>query len=470
MRQLILTIVTAIKTKVVSNSSLIAFRVLFGLLLFFSTLRFLLKGWVQDFYIEPHFHFSYQYFPFVKALNSTAMYCLFGLLLLFSIMITTGWFYRISTLCFFLIFTYIELIDKTFYLNHYYAVSIITFIMIFLPLSNNQAKLFNSLKTNQLTEKNQIDSLYIYILRLQVGLIYFFAGLAKINYDWLLNAQPMKIWLDARTNIPIIGNLLDQSLTAYFMSWTGMIYDLTIPFLLINKKTRKIAFISVVIFHLSTHFLFQIGIFPWLMIISATVFFEPDWLNKFIEDPSNSFKNLFRNINPFKSSVDQEDNLKTGQEVKYIYLTGNSKIKSVFLGIFFLTQIILPIRHYFYDGNFFWTEKGFRFAWHVMLMEKTGYIEFNIKDKDTNKSWLISPKEYLSPLQEKMMATQPDMILQFAHFLGDIYKNKGHKNIEIKVYSYVSLNGRPSRAYIYPDLNLLDYDENSDVNSFLIPF
>lgn len=306
--------------------------------------------------------------------------------------------------------------------------------MIFLPKTPDILVLFGK------KQFNNISLFYIYFLRLQVAIIYFFAGIAKINYDWLINAQPMKIWLDARSNLPFIGNILDQGIVAYIMSWTGMIYDLSIPFLLLNKKTRVFGFVSVIIFHLSTYFLFHIGVFPWLMIILATVFFDPDWLENILLKDKKHINNIPVHI---------------------------SKIFFYFSIIFLIIQIILPIRHYFYEGDYLWTEKGFRFAWHVMIIEKTGFIEFQIKDKNSNKKWLVSPKEYLTPLQEKMMSTQPDMILQFAHYLKTIYQAKGYYDLEIKADSYVSLNGHPSKIYINPDINLLEYNQNSDVTMIL---
>ena len=41
-------------------------------------------------------------------------------------------------------------------------------------------------------------------------MVYVFAGLAKLNADWLLDAQPLRIWLAARSDLPIVGPLLAQ--------------------------------------------------------------------------------------------------------------------------------------------------------------------------------------------------------------------------------------------------------------------
>lgn len=433
--------------KSVTNSSLIFFRVFFGLLLFFSTLRFILKGWIKDFYITPDFHFTYQYFEWVKPLDEPYMYLLFYLLLLLSLFITLGLFYRLSITFFFIIFTYIELIDKTYYLNHYYAISIFCFLMIFIPL-NKRFSIDTYIFKNLYSEHINIS--YLYILRLQVFIIYFFAGLAKVNYDWIILAQPLKTWLKAESHIPLIGNLLTQNITAYLMSYTGLIYDLFIGFFLLNKKTRKYAFISVVIFHVFTYLLFNIGVFPWAMILIVTVFFEPEWFDKYLKKLSNSNQSL----NTLYISDKKAFKLK-----KRIILSC--------ISIFFIIQIILPLRHYFYKGDFFLTEQGFRFSWHVMLIEKTAMIDFIVVDKDTDKKWVINPNTYLTPLQVKMMSTQIDMILQFTRYLEEIYKMKGFKNLEIYNESYVSINGKPSVKFIKPEINLLNVDLNSDYSVLL---
>ena len=119
----------------VSPASTAAFRILFGLLGVAAVVRFVANGWVSELYIEPTYHFSYYGFGWIKAWPGWGMYLHFALLGLASLCVALGYRYRLSIAAFFLLFTYIELIDQTTYLNHYYFVSLIIFIMIFLPLS-----------------------------------------------------------------------------------------------------------------------------------------------------------------------------------------------------------------------------------------------------------------------------------------------------------------------------------------------
>ena len=131
--------------------------------------------------------------------------------------------------------------------------------------------------------------------------------------------------------------------------------------------------------------------------------------------------------------------------------------------LFISIQLLLPIRHFLYNGNLFWNEQGFRFSWRVMLIEKVGYAQFYIHDPKGRRK-LINNKKFLTGQQEKMMTTQPDMILQFAHHLRDTYSDTNivEKNGEIirldspKVTAevYVSLFNRGSRLFIDSSVNL----------------
>ena len=229
------------------------FRIVFGLLMTFSTIRYISNGWINKFFVQPQYYFKYPYFHWVQNPGEIGIYFLFGTLLLSSILITIGYKYRFASIAFLLSFLYIELIDITYYLNHYYFVSLIAFIMVFLP-----AERCFSLDASRYGETKTIPNWTILIIKFQVAIVYIFAGLAKLNYDWLIDAMPLSIWLPANSHIPIVGGLLKLKFTAYLFSWFGAIYDLFIVLFLIYPKTRKVAYFFVIVFHLSTSVLFNI--------------------------------------------------------------------------------------------------------------------------------------------------------------------------------------------------------------------
>lgn len=424
-------VIKKIKSYLFKSTSILPlaiFRMAFGFLMCFSMLRFLFKGWIEDCYIKPSFHFTYQFFDWIRPFDLKTMYAIVIVSAISALCIGLGFLYRMATIIFFFTFTYLELIEKSWYLNHYYFVSLVAFLLILVPANKNyviDSKLFN--------KTNMVPNWTIAIFKLQLAIVYFFGGIAKIKPDWLFNAQPLKIWLKARTDIPLIGWVFEYDITSFIFSWSGMLYDLLIPFLLWTKKTHPVAYFFVVLFHVLTHILFNIGMFPWMMIFGSLIFItHKEW--KYLL----SFFNI---------------KLLTGITNKS-YKTNN--IVLPILIIFFGFQMLFPLRHHFLTDNVLWTENGFRFSWNVMLIEKNGYAEFTIIDKDSNKKWKEYPSNRLSIVQEKQMSFQPDMIWQYANYLKAIYQQKGYKNIEIYVNSKVSLNGRLSQTFINPNKNLLE--------------
>ena len=423
------------------------YRIGFGVLVMITILRFWYNGWIDSLYIDPDFHFSYYGFSWVKPLGIYT-YLIFYICFFSALFVMLGYKYKYAIVTLFLSFTYIELMDKTTYLNHYYLVSSISFLMIFLPC--------NSYFSIDSKSKNKIPKWTIDSIKLLIVLVYLYAGLAKINSDWLINAQPLKIWLKTKYSIPLIGeSLLQKEFSYYLFSWGGMLYDISIPFLLLFKRTRVFAFIMVIIFHILTRVLFPpIGMFPYIMIFSCIIFFDSSFHKKIIEF--------------FKSFSKEKNNIL--EDYKSIKGLNKNKISLFFISGFFIFQILVPLRSAFYTGELFWNEQGYRFSWRVMLIEKTGYTTFKIVDKSNGKFIKVNNRDYLTMFQEKQMSFQPDMILEYAHYLGDIYKNKGFKDVSVYAESYVTLNGRPSQQFVDPKIDLYKQKRSFKHIKWIIPF
>ena len=428
------------------------FRLAFGFMMLFSLIRFASYNWIEKFYIEPQFHFTYYGFSWVKSLGSFT-YLLFVIAGFSALLVAIGYKYRIAIITLFLSFTYIELIDKTTYLNHYYFISVISFVMIFLPA--NASFSLDTLKNPKISFQ-KTPSWTIDILKLLLGIVYFYAGLAKLNSDWLLDAMPLKIWLPNNSNLPIIGSLLNENWVHYAFSWTGMVYDLSIVFLLLYKRTRIFAFILVVIFHVLTRILFPIGVFPYIMIISTLIFFDADFHKKCLD--------YFTKLFSIDGNYFENGKVKT-QDFNKIY-----KVKLTFISLFITFQLLFPFRYFLYKDELFWTEEGFRFSWRVMIMEKAGYTQFIIKDSITKKEIRVNNSHFLTTFQEKQMSFQPDFILEYAHYLCQYYKKQGMNNPEVYVESYVALNGRLSQKYINPKINLANQYESFQPKTWILPF
>lgn len=443
------TISTYLNTKT-NAAPLAVFRIGFGLMMLFSIIRFWSYGWIEKLYINPKFYFSYYGLEWINPFGNYT-YIIFVICGLSALCISLGLKYRIAIITFFLSFTYIELMDKTTYLNHYYFISILSFLMCFLP-ADAYYSLDNLIKKKQYKQipKWSIDS-----IKLLLGIVYVYAGLAKINSDWLIRAMPLKIWLPSKYDLPFIGeNLMQQHWFHVAMSWSGMLYDLCIPFLLLYRKTRWFAFALVVFFHVFTRVLFPIGMFPYIMIVSALIFFDANLHERII----NMFRALLKNVKASKTKL---------KSLTYHYK--NQNLIGTILVVFFTIQLLLPFRYVLYPGELFWREEGYRFSWRVMLIEKTGYAEFKVVNGKTGKSFLVNNSDFLTPLQEKEMSTQPDFILEYAHYLGQHFESQGHENSEIYVDSYVALNGRRSQRFIDPDVDLLKQKESFKPKNWILP-
>lgn len=432
-------ILSAIKkiepNKQVAITPLVTFRIIFGILMFGSVVRFWWNGWIESLYVLPEFHFQYSGFEWVHAFNLEGMYLLYLCIGASALMIALGLFYRLATIVFFLCFTYVELIDVATYLNHYYFISLVAFLLIWLPAHKDfslDVRIWPSIR------RSTTPAWTIGILRFQMAVVYVFAGIAKLNYDWLIEALPMRIWLPAKSHLPLIGDLMYQEWVAYLFSWFGAIYDLFIAFFLLNKKTRPIAYCFVLLFHSATALFFPaIGMFPYVMMSISLIFFSAEAHEKILS-LLPVYKNRLKGKHIAQKAVTYPK--------AHIWIT--------MLVVYVLIQLALPFRYLLYPGSLFWHEEGYRFSWRVMLMEKSGNSFFTVSDKKNQQKIEVNNAAFLTPLQEKMMSTQPDLILKYAHHLAKVYQSRGIDSPQVKAEIYVALNGQRSRLFIDSSVNL----------------
>jgi hypothetical protein len=246
--------------------------------------------------------------------------------------------------------------------------------------------------------------------------------------------MPLKIWLNANSGLPVIGEFLGMPVTAYIFSYGGLLFDLLVPFMLWSKKWKWLAYILVIIFHVFTHLFFYIGMFPIFMMVFTLVFLNT------------------RTHEAIMGKISRQGSISTFKKFRLPRLT-------YILGLFFTIQIFIPFRYLLYPGNNLWHEQAYRWSWNIMLVEKNGDAEFTVFDKNSTRTWLVKKRDYLTIQQDRMMNTQPDMILQFAHHLQKVYSEKYQTKVGVRVQAYVALNGRPSQLLIDPLVDLTEYSE-----------
>jgi len=425
----------------VDGAWLAAFRVLFGLAMCVSMLRFIAYGWIDEFFLKPAFHFKYWGFAWVEPLPAPELHALFWVLAALALAIALGLCFRACAAAFAIGFAYLQLIDVATYLNHYYLANLLAVLLALSPahrLASLDALLRPRLRTRT------IAAGWLLIFRFQIGVVYTFAGLAKANGDWLIHAQPLRIWLGSRTGMPLLGPLFGLEWTALVMSWAGFLFDTGIVWLLLWRRTRPFAFALVVAFHALTGALFPIGMFPVIMVLGALVFFAPSW-------PRTLLALAFK-LGGSRSTTEAallgpaREAAPPARRVHRLILT----IAMAYCAL----HVTLPLRHLAYGGSVLWHEQGMRWSWRVMVREKNGSITYVVRDKRSGKHWHVSPRRYLTRLQEREMSGQPDLILQLAQHIRTEFEQRARGPVEVRVDAFVSLNGRRMRRLIDPDVDL----------------
>ncbi|HKR65193.1 MAG TPA: HTTM domain-containing protein [Thermoanaerobaculia bacterium] len=372
---------------------LVFFRVAFGAAMLVEVCRYFAHGWIARDFIEPRFFFTYYGFDWVRPWAGRGMYAHFALLGLFAFCILIGFRYRLAVALFFLGFTYVFLLDATRYLNHFYLIALLSFLMIFVPA---EGKYSVDALIDPSVRADAAPAWTLWLLRAQIAIPYFYGGLAKLSGDWL-RGEPMRMWLG-----------LTNEWLVYAFVIGGILVDLLIVPALLWRKTRVFALIVAAVFHLANARLFHIGIFPWLM-LAATLLFLPA-----------------RVMGPPAEAAGATQWL---------------------LGTYLLVQLLVPLRHFLYPGDVSWTEEGHKFAWQMKLRDKEAEAMFFVTDRRTGKMELVDPRSTLTELQRAKMAGDPDMILQFAHWLGGDTK-------AVHAHVLASLNGRKPQLLIDPDVDL----------------
>lgn len=394
--------------------------------------------------VQPSFNFSYQLTPFIKPWAiPEMMYGHFLLNMILGLMMVFGIFYRWVTPLFLLSGCSLFLMEKALYINHFYLYSLILLLFCFLPA--NRAFSFDAHR-NPSIRVSEIPAWIIYILLFQLSIVYIFAGIAKINSDWF-QAQPVKLWLAARADYPIIGGVLSSNFHAYLVAYGGLFFDLFIVPFMLFKPTRKVAYFVCCFFHISNVITFGVGTFPWFSMAFTALFF-----------PLNSFRKwkLKEKLPPLGFKF-----FDYGKSKKFVY---------AFMIIFILLQLILPLRPHLYPGNASWREEGHFFAWRMMLRQKHGSITFTVTDEQVGKKEIVNLDEYLTPKQIHRMSGNPDLILQFAHFLENHYiKEKGYEVPSITAQNHIALNGREIQEMIHSQVDLTKEKRSLLPYKFIFP-
>ena len=256
----------------VDASSLAVFRIAFGGLILWDVVHYFVYDLIRYKYLQPYLLFKYYGFEWVEPWPGDGLYYHFAALGLFALLVMVGLFYRVAIVLLTIAFTYVFLLDQTDYLNHFYFVILLGCLLCLAP-ANRAWSLDAWLGTGT---GGAVPGWSVWILRAQMEIMLIYAGIVKINPDWLQLA-PLRGWLAQSADLPLVGPLLLQDWVVAIAAYGPIALHIVGAPLLLFRRTRLWTFGLYCAFHLSNHVLFNIGIFPWLTIAGTTIFFAPDW-------------------------------------------------------------------------------------------------------------------------------------------------------------------------------------------------
>lgn len=418
--------------KRVDNSSLIVFRIFFGILVACECYGAILTGWVKRTLIDPQFTFNFIGLDWLQPLQGNGMYIYFLVMGTLGIMIAIGYKYRFAVLSFTLLWTAVYLMQKTAYNNHYYLLILVSGFMCFFP-ANRYCSL--DVKLNPSKKQNHMPNWVKWTIVLQLFIVYTYASVAKMYGDWL-DFGMIKILMAGKADYLLIGDLLQEPWLHKIVGICGILFDLLLVPALLWKPTRKWAFFASIFFHLFNAIVFQIGIFPFLSLAFTVFFFEPQ-----------TIRNIF-----LKSKTVYTEGEPENPSYKSIILLG--------FGIYFLVQLLLPIRHYFIKDHVLWTEEGHRLSWRMMLRSRSGKANFKIVNNENGNFTFANLDQYLTKKQSPKVAAYPDFAWQFAQYLKKEHAKRGEDISVFAVDSRISINGRPYLPFLDPKVDLAKEEWN----------
>ncbi|WP_034893379.1 HTTM domain-containing protein [Gillisia sp. Hel_I_29] len=410
----------------IDNSALVVFRIIFGLLLALQAFSDVALGWVRRSLIAPQETFNFIGFEFLQPLPGDGMIYYYLIMGLFGLLVMVGYKYRFSIIAFTIMWSGVYLMQKTSYNNHYYLLMLLGIIMTFLP-ANRYASI-DAWKNPKLRAISMPRWVWLVIV-LQLWIVYTYASVAKLYLGWF-DGSFFNILLRSKQHYWMVGEFLQEKWVHTTMAWFGFLFDLTTIPLFLNRKTRIPAFIAAIFFHLFNSFIFHIGIFPYLSLAFALFFFSSERINK----------NILRGKKKFY----------TGNEIK---VPAYRNLLIIVLGIWFILQIGLPLRHWFFKDDVLWTEEGHRLSWRMMLRAKSGRSTFKVVERGTRDTIIVQKTDYLTPKQNRAINSKPDLIWQFAQRLKREYAKKG-KDVQVFADARVSVNGQGFYPFTDPKVDL----------------
>jgi len=389
----------------IDAASLGVVRLAFGAMVAWDVVRYFAFGWIGEYYILPKWHFTYLWLDFVRPWPGEWMYVHFATMGVIAVMVAAGLYYRIAAPLLFLAYTYVFLLEKSVYMNHYYLILLMALMLSVVPAE--RAFSLDRLRRPELPIV--VPRWCVLLLRFQLFVVYFYGGIAKLNPDWLRGEPMYSGILRHEPDVPPFVYDLPPALIAYAIAYGGILIDFSVPLLLCFRRTRLVGFAVATIFHLVDEVFLRIGVFSYLMIAAITIFFDPGWPRQLAVRWGGVTSA------PAADRVPQASATARGR--RRLVLAG--------LALYTVVQLLVPLRHSLYPGEVSWTEEGHRFSWRMKLRGKAGEMTITVTDPDSGRRWQIDPADDLRDRQMRKLYTFPDILLQYVRYKRDELRAHG---------------------------------------------
>jgi vitamin K-dependent gamma-carboxylase len=418
----------------VDIASIVFFRIAFGLLMAWHVWTFFTEHRLTSYFLEPRLLFKYYGFTWVHPWPGDGLYIHKIAMCVFALFIAAGFLYRASAALFLLSYLYFFLLDEARYQNHEYLICLFSFLLIFIPA--HRALSIDAIIRRKISAQT-VPAWSLWLLRGQMAVVYFYGGIAKLNPDWL-RGEPMRWVMAHHRDFPIIGRFFADEWFVYTMSYGALMLDLCIVPFLLWRRTRIFALLIAALFHLMNARLFSIDVFPWLAIVTTTLFLSPNWPRRFIS--------IFRG--------DTAASLRS--EVNERLSARKQQIVFALVTIYLAIQFLIPLHPFLLSRGGQWAFMQHRFCWRMMLQRQSVRGYFYVTDPTTGRTKRVAPRDFLTPLQLVRVYWQPDTVLQCAHFLAKTMPRMETTPLTVEARIFVSINGRRPELFVDPNVNLAE--------------
>ncbi len=425
----------------VDVAPLVLTRIVFGALMVVDLAMCLASDGFTARYVEPDFWFTFPGFAWVRPLPGAGMTWLFVALVVFAAMIALGLYYRFAAVGFALGITWVFLLDQTHYLNHHYLICLLALLLAVAP--GHAAGSVDAWRRG--VARPRIAAWSLRLLQVQVAIVYVFAGIAKLDADWLSGAFAGLCF----AQVPLLAPHADDEVLTRAFAFAGLLFDLLVVPALLWRRTRWWATGAAVVFHGINSQLFSIGVFPWLMLGMLPVLWPPTVARSIL----------------VHARVLRAASMEPAIAPRLRRAAAITAACAAYLTI----QVVVPLRHLAYPGAVSWTEQGHMFAWHMMLRDKRGTVHFELRDPTSGHTWTVDPRQHLTARQVHKMAARPELIRQFAGELARRHHATHGVVVEVRARTSVRLNRREAQPLVDPTVDLADVPFSFAPASWILP-